>query len=319
MGYVRIVGLVVLLLGSSNLFAGYTVGTYANGNNVVKVTITDPSTTNACTYTNAQNTLTDCGYAENIALATAPKWHAGPGGKTDSAFLNNLDSKVSYTLATTAGLHPYDPNAPCAACSPTGGMEAWRTPSSDYGYILSTNDGSASSTGGITITGTTVKTTTQYFQRVSFYWGSVDPWNEIIFTDAANSTKVTVTGSDLKSQGVSVPCTVPANCTPNSYNNTDVLVDFQVGTTCYPNSPPCTVHSGDSWSSIQLLSCDGAQTPTCAPAFEIDNLEYLLTTTKAPVSFGLVSQSPVPEPTGLLLMSTGVIGIAGWLRRKVRC
>ena len=313
LGYasMRIVGLALLALASCNLSASYTSQTYTSGNNSVKVTIYGPSPVYALKNgSGGCNVALGCGYAEGLANATAPAWHNGrsSGYATDAAFLNSLDSRVSYSLAASAGLHPYDVNAPNAS-------EPWRTPNSDFGYILSTADTSTSSTG-IQITGNSApasggKTTHYYFTRVSFYWGSVDPWNTIKFTDAYNSAStVTITGNDLKSQGVCVPdptgkAAGPASCGTTFYNSTDVVVDFN--------------HGGDPWSSIQLLSCTGAQPIFCTPAFEFDNLEYTMTAvTSASASAHYAVQAPIPDPAALVLMGTGIVSIAGWLRRQLR-
>lgn len=320
MGYVRtgIFVLVVLAFGILSHSASATCTanpcTYSNGNNQVKVqyyVLPNPPTVDnsvtqiagGSTHCPSPNTL-GCGYAlVSSVLGSSAAWVNWQGGTLPSGNSNPL----TFTLGSGAALHAYDPMAPCASCGVNGSSKPWRSPTADYGYILSANDTASSATAGIKITPTT---SGHYFSALSFYWGSVDPWNEIIFKDSNDtptaSTDVTITGSNLANQGVSVPCTVPANCTSTIFNNTDVVVDFKAG--------------GDSWSSIQLLSCNGAQTPTCQPAFEIDNLQYILTTStgSAAVSFSDGNQSPVPEPTGLLLMSTGVMGIAGWLRRKVR-
>jgi len=328
MGYVRIglIALVALSLGSSGLATGYTTATYTNGTNSVKVTLyaTSSSSVQAATTkgTNCANP-TGCGYALPTAKvgsnAALVYWQGGtlPSGGTNP---------LTFTLGTGAGLHAYDQYAPCTFCNPNSftSPEPWRSPSGDRGYILSANDTATSplATVGIKITPTT---SGAYFSALSFYWGSVDPWNTVIFTDAANSADtVYVTGSNLSSQGVSVPCTVPANCTSASYNNTDVVVLFQVGLL----SDGKTL--GDSWSSIQLLSCEatgtsGPLTTPCSPAFEIDQLQYARTSCTsygvplgctAPVTQSGETTSPTPEPTSLLLLGSGIAGIAGRLRRK---
>jgi len=313
MGYVRvsIFVLVILAFGilshsaSATCTANSNPCTYSNGNNAVKVqyyALPAPPATSTTYVTSVAGNTTACpnGIGCGYALFSSVLGTGASGVNWQSGTLPS--NSLTFTLGLGAGLHLYDPVAPSTA-------KPWRSPLSDHGYILSANDTASPATAGITITPTS---SGKYFSALSFYWGSVDPWNEIIFKDAVSPyPTVTITGSNLQNQGVCVPAISSTNCGFTNYDNTDVVVDFKVGLI------PGTTTLGDPWSSVQLLSCGGAQTPRCQPAFEIDNLQYILTGTLAPVSFGLGNQSPVPEPTGLLLMSTGIMGIAGWLRRRV--
>ena len=324
MGYVRIgiFGVVVLAFGTLSHSASATCTantnpcTYTNGNNQVKVQYyalpAPPSTSTSVTQIAGGSThcpspnTRGCGYAlVSSLLGTGASWVDWQTGSLPSNFL-------TFTLGSGAALHAYDQYAPCTFCNLNSATspEPWRSPQGDYGHILIANDTASPATTGIKITPTS---SGKYFSALSFYWGSVDPWNEIIFKDAVSPyPTVTITGSNLQNQGVCVPAISSTNCGFTNYDNTDVVVDFKVGLI------PGTTTLGDPWSSVQLLSCGGAQTPRCQPAFEIDNLQYILTSTLAPASFGEGNQSPVPEPTGLLLMSTGIMGIAGWMRRRVR-
>jgi hypothetical protein len=278
--------IVAAFLGSSTLWASYvtyTSATYTSTNNVNSVTVAayDPLNPSVSSKT-CHGGL--CGYG--LSGLTYLDWHSLTTSVNCGVqcALNNLaPADVQFTLTSDASLDSYTRSAPDLT-------HAWRSPANDFGYILSTNN--TSTTPGITITGGSGS----YFSEISFYWGSVDPWNTVTITDVMNNS-VFITGTNLHTQGVCVPSI--SSCGTTTYNNSDVVVDFQDGGTY-------------SWKSITLASCNGT---TCMRSFEIDDLQYIATTS---TTFPGPRPSPTPEPSSLSLLGSGIVGLGGLLRRRLR-
>lgn len=158
----------------------------------------------------------------------------------------------------------------------------YRNPTNDNGYYLSTAD--STNTPGITID------FNKPIKDFALYWGSVDTWNTVTLTDTGNA-RHTFSGIQLPNY---------TSWDPNGNNLTSILVHFSV--------PP----GGKPWTEVAFTPCDTSG--VCKPAFEFDNLEWVV----AGSNCCSVTDSPAPEPSGPMLLATGFIGIAGWLRGKTR-
>ena len=174
------------------------------------------------------------------SLTGAYGWHGYtglPGNSSSSqTYLNSLNSEVSFSITSSAAL--YNNNGTAIGLP-------WRSPTDDHGYFLSTNN--ATTTPGITLN-------FQYpVKTFAFYWGSVDTWNTIVFTDT-RGIQHTFTGFDLTQttpMGFGFPsCGNPAVCPDMS----SISVRFDVPQHQYP------------WTSVSFSSCNAWG--HCQPAFE---------------------------------------------------
>jgi hypothetical protein len=159
-------------------------------------------------------------------------------------------------------------------------------PISDNGYYLSTAN--STNTPGITINFASP------IKDFAMYWGSVDTWNTVTLKDTTGATH-TLSGIQLPSY---------TSWDPNGNNTTSILVHFSVPA------------GGKPWTQVAFTSCD-ATGLVCHPAFEFDDLEWVVAPSGC-CSVTNGTSSAVPEPSVLLLLGSGVAGLAGWLRRRVR-
>jgi hypothetical protein len=167
----------------------------------------------------------------------------------------------------------------------TGWVPAqYRNPTSDGGYFLATAD--SSNTPGITINFSSA------IKDFAMYWGSVDSWNTITFTDT-NNIPHSFTGANLPSFN---------SFDPQGNNTSSILAHFSVPS------------GGKPWTKVTFTSCDSSG--VCKPTFEFDNLEWMVAPSGCCSS--TPGNTPTPEPSGLLWLGTGIAGIAARLRRTLR-
>jgi len=238
----------------------------------------------SCTI--CSNNQVDWGYAYLGGLTSfngTTGWHNYTSGNVQS-YLNGLTSALSFTITSDASLY-------------SGTAATNRLPSGDSGYYLSTDD--ATNTPGITISAKSVSNSAQGFSNVAFYWGSIDPWNQIGFC-YSNGTCDYVYGSQLSGFKTGYWSSSNPNLNINS-----AVVDFQPSST------------GSPWAYMTFTSCDNQKQVNCYPSFEIDNLEYLTTACPCgPIAAGAPTAA-VPEPTSALLLLGSAAVALKRLRRKV--
>jgi hypothetical protein len=286
-----------------------------------------------CTRSSSSTDVTLCYVGANgSTLATAVTPYTDP---------HNVSFSTGYALKTLSGMHGLNgttgwhafgndsncPSSPCTAQSYLNYLAGLSisnpisfsfsgTSGTDWGLyntsmansLAPTNDAayylSASTGATITMTFGTLDSSyncTKCISEFSLYWGSVDSWNTIQFMPAcgrSSCTPITVTGSDIASLvGTTLQIDPP--------NTASYVLDFYVPTS--PNSP--------LWQSITITST--------SPAFEFDNIQWG-TVSSGNCSLGgtcgLTSGAPVatPEPSCLLLLCTGVVGVADAVRRRLR-
>jgi PEP-CTERM motif len=271
------------------------------------------------------NTALNCGlhYYLGTSGLTTINWHAyNPSTNgTPQAYVTSLmPSGVTMTLSGS-NTSLYNTNgtlqSPALPYRVPDHYDATNTTQpTTYGYFMATSGGTGTSVtiqfGTVTKGSNGLATSCSYcITQLAFYWGSVDYWNHITFTDV-NGYQTTFTGCDLPGffQANSV-CTTNSGIYPNGKSNTQsAMVDFQVFAGHYV------------WQSVTLHSD--------APAFEFDNLAWAKLAAGAPLctSVGTFVCSatgpvtapprPTPEPASMFLMGTGIAGIALLLRRKLR-
>jgi hypothetical protein len=306
------------------------------------------TTTNLVTCPNGTALVNDCGLRYNNTSdyltdsSGSFGWHnyANNTGLTVSTYLNgNLHLHSSSTTKLTFTLS--DPNATTlhnnTNLNYSSGNIWWRQPSwyinqGSYGYFLSA--GQANTPESITIDfpvnpSPAQNTVASYLSKFYFYWGSVDSWNTVTFTDTRTSSNTTAfTGSNFAcAPGVTTGCiSVPFNPATGNFtpDTSDAVFQFSAQQTCDTALTTCWIYP------LQSVTFSSSQ-----PAFEFDNVQFDYascatapagnpggtgacytaypgcTTCSAPIS------APAPEVPSLALLGTGISTAAALFRRKL--
>jgi PEP-CTERM motif len=321
-----LIGCVIFGLGLSNLsatsqyFGSFTDKNSANANAVNASWSAYPVATGTPPTTPCPTGVTgNCGYSRQAygsnysSLApsggiTSVGWHSysptslytcnSRAGSGAAFYMSNC--LVVCTTNCTGTQHlsfSLGSNANLTQGGTGSNVNLFREPVSDDAYYLYTPGKSA-----ITIT----PPSGQYFSAFDFYWGSVDTWNSITFTDTSGNT-TTVYGTDLSSSGFIIS---DPNHTCTSFSCADVT-SATIGFTPYcttGQNPVCA----PNWKSISFSACNSSG--VCYPAFEFDNLQFKLSSNLV----GAPTYSPTPEPSSMLLLGSGLGSVGVLLRRKLR-
>ena len=204
-------------------------------------------------------------------------WHGYSGTGSAQSYLNGVTNGYGMSIQLS--------NASSLYTGFVAGQH--RNPSGDNGYYISTAN--STNTPGITIHfASPVK-------DFAMYWGSVDMWNTVTFTDTNTNNNTHIFA------GSQMPNYPSKYWDPNGNNTTSILVHFSVPS------------GGKPWTQITFSSCGPPS--VCKPAFEFDNLEWVLAPSNC-CSVTTGTSSPIPEPSALMLLGTGFAGVVGWLRRR---
>jgi hypothetical protein len=178
----------------------------------------------------------------------------------------------------------------------TSSANNWRQPGNstqtDLGWYLttiSTSNPIKIQFGTVGGNSTSGYTCSHCISEFSLYWGSVDTWNTITFTDVAGN-KVSFTGSQVVRANSTIP-------TLGQNNIASFVYDFQLQYSGVGTAPYL-------WQSVSFSSS--------AAAFEFDNINWVTATgiIAAPLA------APTPEPSSLAMFVIGLCGIVTSVRRR---
>lgn len=262
-----------------------------------------------------------CGYGYANTGIVQYSWHGYTGGDPATYINNNVfksstfNTHMQISMPGGDGLNSCSPPPTSGFYQPCGTFPYdYLAPTIDNGNFLWT---AAQPCTGVWCTATAIQISpvtgagacsagslNYCFNTFAMFWGSVDYWNTVQFTDVGGNT-YTINGNTLASTGLGVG---------HGNNINSAVVTFQA-----------TDDEGDiiPLRAVTFKACgpDPNSTYECAPSFEFDNLAWSkcgtgCTWPPPPGIGGKGYFAPAPEPASWLLIAGGISTLAGFIKRK---